>query len=79
MAIRKVEAQVAGSVLTHSVGVGQHITQGTTIIILECMKMEIPHEAPCAGAVVWLEACAKTVEVGDVVATLDDAPAPSRP
>jgi len=72
MAVIKVEAPIASSVWAHSVDVGQRVTRGTALVILECMKMEIPVEAPCAGEVTWLRAKGDTVDVGDVVATVDD-------
>lgn len=71
-----VEAPIAGSVWAHSVGVGQRVTAGTTLVILECMKMEIPVEAPCDGEVTWLRPQGDTINQGDSVAILDDAPAP---
>ncbi len=76
MAKRNVESPITGSVWTHAVGVGQRVTAGTALVILECMKMEIPVESPCDGEVTWLRACADMVNVGDVVAIVDDAPKP---
>ena len=68
MANVNVEAPVPGSVWTHSVGVGQIVTAGTVVVIMECMKSEIPVETPCDGEVTWLRPCGDTVSVGDVVA-----------
>ena len=79
MAIIKVEAPIARSLRAHSVDVGQRVTRGTVLVILECMKMEIPVEAPCAGEVMGLRAKGDTVDVGDVVATVDDASVPEPP
>lgn len=76
MAKRKVESPITGSVWTHSVGVGQHVTTGTILVILESMKMEIPVESPCDGVVFWLKPCGEMINVGDEVAMVDDAPAP---
>jgi len=50
------------------VGVGQIVTAGTVVVIMECMKSEIPVETPCDGEVTWLRPCGDTVSVGDVVA-----------
>lgn len=75
----KVLTPTAGSIWTHSVGVGQRVFAGTTLLIAEVMKMEIPIEAPVDGEVTWLAPCGQTLEAGDHVATLDDAPAPAPP
>lgn len=63
-------AEVASSVWVHTSAVGQAVTTGSQLLVLECMKMEIPVEAPCAGTVTWLAAPASTVAAGDVVATI---------
>lgn len=76
MAKRNVEAPIAGSVWTHAVGVGQRVSAGTTLVILECMKMEITVDSPWDGEVTWLKPSGDTVNQGDVVAIVDDAPAP---
>jgi biotin carboxyl carrier protein len=76
MAKRVVESPITGSVWTNAVGVGQHVTEGTTLVILECMKMEITVEAPCDGEVTWLKASGDTVNQGDAVAILDDVAKP---
>ncbi len=72
MAKKNIESPITGSVWTHSVGVGQQVTAGTTLVILESMKMEIPVESPCDGEVTWLRACGDMINVGDVVATVDE-------
>ena len=71
MAKRNIESPITGSVWTHSVGVGQRIAAGTVLVILECMKMEIPVESPHEGVVSWLKPCGEMINVGDVVATVD--------
>lgn len=83
MAIRSLEAPIASSVWAHAAEVTQHVSAGSVVVILECMKMEIPVEAPCAGEITWLLEKGTEVKEGDVVAKLDDAlvsvPAPSPP
>jgi acetyl-CoA carboxylase biotin carboxyl carrier protein len=54
---------VAGSVWKIEVAVGQGVSEGESLIIVESMKMEIPIEAPCAGAVVEI-----LVKEGDPIA-----------
>ena len=79
MAKHTIESPIAGSVWTHSTSVGQTVEAGTTLVILECMKMEIPVETPVGGEVTWLRPCGDTINQGDPVATVDDAPKPSQP
>lgn len=56
---------------THSVGVGQRVVAGTTLLICEVMKCEMPVEADVDGTVSWLRSCGEMIEAGDVVATLE--------
>lgn len=79
MAKYDIHSPTMGSVWTHSVGVGQRVVAGTTLLIAEVMKMEWPIEAPVDGVVMWLAPCGQTLEIGDHVATLDDAPMTSPP
>lgn len=44
-----VEAQITGSVWKIEKAVGDAISEGDVIMILESMKMEIPVEAPVSG------------------------------
>lgn len=46
-----VDSPVSGSVWQTEVQVGDTVTAGQTLMILESMKMEIPIHAPCAGVV----------------------------
>ena len=59
----KVRSEVAGSVWKIEVTVGQGVSEGESLIIVESMKMEIPIEAPCAGAVAEI-----LVKEGDPIA-----------
>lgn len=70
MAKVDVRAEVASSVWVHTSAVGQVVSAGAQLLVLECMKMEIPVESPCAGTVTWLAAPASTVAAGDIVATI---------
>jgi biotin carboxyl carrier protein len=71
MTKHSVKAPVGGSVWTHSVGVGQRVVAGTTLLICEVMKTEFAIEAPVDGVVSWLRPCGDTIEADDAVATLD--------
>ena len=46
-----VEAHITGTVWKIECQVGQEITEGDTLVILESMKMEMPVEAEDAGTV----------------------------
>ena len=46
-----IKAQMAGTVFEVSVQEGDAVTKGQTVIILESMKMEIPHDATTDGTV----------------------------
>lgn len=68
----KVEAGAAGKVFKVEASVGQKVSRGDTVIILEAMKMEIPVVAPEDGTVASIDvAVGDAVEVGAVMATLN--------
>ncbi|SDS15586.1 urea carboxylase [Pseudomonas asplenii] len=46
-----VESPIAGNLWQVQVAVGDDITAGTALVVLESMKMEIPVLAPCSGIV----------------------------
>lgn len=71
MTKREIKTPVGGSVWAHSVGVGQQVLAGATVIICEVMKCEYPIEAPIDGVVTWLKACGETIEKDDVVAMIE--------
>lgn len=71
MARHEIRAPVGGTVWAHSVGVGQRVLAGTTLLICEVMKCEVPVESPVDGVITWLRPCGDTIEVDDVVAVLD--------
>ena len=68
----KVEAGAAGKVFKVEASVGQKVSKGDTVIILEAMKMEIPVVAPEDGTVASIDvAVGAAVEAGAVMATLN--------
>jgi acetyl-CoA carboxylase biotin carboxyl carrier protein len=69
----EVKAPIAGSVWSHVAAVGQHVDSGTTLLLLEVMKTEIPVESTASGTVTWLRPCGESVEVDDLVATVETA------
>ena len=54
MAKKRILAEVAGKVLRVEAPAGTRVADGDTILLLECMKMEIPLVAPGAGSVAEL-------------------------
>ena len=46
-----VNAHITGTVWKIEVKVGDAVTEGQTVVILESMKMEMPVESPSAGRV----------------------------
>jgi acetyl-CoA carboxylase biotin carboxyl carrier protein len=63
---------MVASVVAVRVVVGQHVSVGDTLLVVESMKMEIPVTAPVSGAVAELPvAAADVVEEGDVLVRLD--------
>jgi biotin carboxyl carrier protein len=63
MASRQVLCEVAGKVLRIEAGPGTRVAEGDAILLIECMKMEIPLVAPRAGRIAALH-----VGEGDAVA-----------
>lgn len=60
-----VRAHIAGTVWKVEVAVGDAVSEGQTVVILESMKMEMPVEAPSAGKVTALKvAPGQAVEEG---------------
>lgn len=47
----EVTAEIAGNVWKVLVSPGQKVAEGDTLVILECMKMEVPVYAPVSGTV----------------------------
>ena len=68
----EVKCPMAGTVFELVASVGDLVSEGDELLILESMKMEIPVEAPQAGTVaaISVEAGA-SVQEGDILLTLD--------
>jgi len=68
----KVEAGAAGKVFKIEASVGQKVSKGDSIVVVEAMKMEIPVVAPEDGTVASIDvAVGDAVEAGKVLATLN--------
>jgi acetyl-CoA carboxylase biotin carboxyl carrier protein len=70
--IRKIETEVAGTVWKIEAVPGQALAAEATILILECMKMEIPVTAPVAGKLLSVRVVeGELVAEGQIVAELE--------
>ena len=68
-ALHRIESLVTGTVWKIERPAGSAVAEGDTLLILESMKMEIPHEAPAAGTVrEMLVAEGEAVSEGQVLA-----------
>jgi acetyl-CoA carboxylase biotin carboxyl carrier protein len=66
-----VKAHIAGTVWKVEVAVGDTVSEGQTVVILESMKMEMPVEAPSAGQVTRVVAApGQAVEEGALLLEL---------
>ena len=67
-----VEAHITGTVWKIEVAVGDQVSDGDTVVILESMKMEMPVEAEDDGTVAEIR-CeeGQTVQEGDVLVVLE--------
>ena len=66
-----VPAHITGTVWKVEVSVGQVVTTGEVLVILESMKMEMPIEAPEAGTVKEIRCQpSQPVNEGDVLIVL---------
>jgi len=66
-----VKAHIAGTVWKVEVAVGDAVSEGQTVVILESMKMEMPVEAPSAGTVTRIVAVpGQSVEEGTLLIEL---------
>ncbi len=67
-----IEAHITGNVWKIEVGVGDKVSDGDTVVILESMKMEIPVEAEDDGVVKEIR-CeeGQSVSEGDVLVVLE--------
>jgi acetyl-CoA carboxylase biotin carboxyl carrier protein len=67
-----VKAHIAGTVWKVEVSVGDTVSEGQTVVILESMKMEMPVEAPSSGRVSRIVAASgQAVEEGALLLELE--------
>ena len=67
-----IEAHITGTVWKVEVQVGDEVTEGDTVVILESMKMEMPVEAEEAGTVKEINVEeGQAVSEGDTLVTLE--------
>ncbi len=68
-----VTAHITGTVWKIEKQVGDQVSEGDSVVILESMKMEMPVESPAAGKILQI-ACAEgdSVTEGDVLAVVED-------
>ncbi|MGC4091446.1 MAG: biotin/lipoyl-binding carrier protein [Polyangiaceae bacterium] len=65
-------AHITGTVWKVETKVGDSVSEGQTLVILESMKMEMPVESPEAGVVAEIAVKeGQAVEEGDVLVRLD--------
>ena len=73
MAKKRILAEVAGKVLRVEAPAGTQVADGDTIVLIECMKMEIPLVAPVAGSIAEVHVAeGDNVAEGQAVATLEN-------
>jgi acetyl-CoA carboxylase biotin carboxyl carrier protein len=67
----EVEAQITGNVWKIQVALGDEVSEGDELVILESMKMEIPVESPAAGRVSEIRVAeGESIEEGAVLLVL---------
>jgi acetyl/propionyl-CoA carboxylase alpha subunit len=72
-AAREVTAHIPGKVAAVSVAIGEQVSAGQILLVLDSMKMEHPIKAPVAGRVAALPHKAGTiVQTGATLVTLED-------
>jgi len=68
----EVKAHITGVVFQIAAKVGDAVTAGDPVIVLESMKMEIPVEAPRSGRLKEISVSeGQTVQEGDIIALLE--------
>jgi len=68
----QVVAHITGTVWKIDVNVGDQVSEGQTLVILESMKMEMPVEAPQGGRVTEISVTeGQSVSEGELLVTLD--------
>jgi acetyl-CoA carboxylase biotin carboxyl carrier protein len=70
----EIPAHITGTVWKIEVGVGDDVSGGDTVVILESMKMEMPVEAEDDGKVAEIR-CeeGQSVQEGEVLVVLDES------
>jgi acetyl-CoA carboxylase biotin carboxyl carrier protein len=70
----EIPAHITGTVWKIEVGVGDDVSDGDAVVILESMKMEMPVEAEDDGKVAEIR-CeeGQSVQEGEVLVVLDDS------
>ena len=67
----EIRSELIGAVWKIQVEVGAQVGAGTTLMLLESMKMEIPVDAPVAGEVAEIRVAeGANVNIGDVLIVL---------
>jgi acetyl-CoA carboxylase biotin carboxyl carrier protein len=70
--VADIEAHITGTVWKIEVGVGDSVSEGDTVVILESMKMEMPVEAEDEGTVASIEVEeGQSVSEGDTLVVLE--------
>ena len=73
MAKKQILCEVAGKVLRVETAPGTQVAEGDTILLIECMKMEIPLASPGSGSITAIHVGAgDQVAEGQAAATLED-------
>ena len=68
----EIEAHITGTVWKVEVAVGDSVTEGDAVVILESMKMEMPVEAEDSGTVAEIRCSeGQTVHEGDTLVVLE--------
>ena len=68
----EIEAHITGTVWKVEVAVGDTVTEGDAVVILESMKMEMPVEAEDAGTVTEIRCHeGQSVREGDTLVVLE--------
>ncbi len=74
MSLTHVESPITGTVWKIVTAVGDTVSEGDELMVLESMKMEIPVEAPSSGTITaFLVNEGDPIEEGQAVAELDES------
>lgn len=70
--MKQITANMAGTVINLLVQVGDQVTEGQDVVVLESMKMEVPLQAEGSGTVAEIKAnIGDFVNEGDVILVLE--------